>query len=330
MKKITKIIAVMLVAVMLSAFAASAVGYTPAQKAQLRFDSDGNFKIMQIADIQDGINLSPLSQKSLRAAIEAERPDLIILTGDNIIDIRSGTLGVFSDVDYTCVSGAIDDFMRIFEEYYDEYGVRVAATFGNHDGAFTAVNREMQMEIYQKYDCFIGYDEAVANIDIYGCGTYNIPIFSSDYTPVTEGELDYTQLAYNLWVIDSNDYVDVLGNEYDAVHDDQLKYIEKETIKKCIELTYEKKAVIVGTMAIDTIKKVENGKIIKTIDRNTIFQAQTPQAFEYELIKKIHTHYKNNANFTDDSSMAEAFGIDVFILEGSKNNKKITTKEDLA
>ena len=109
MKKITKIIAVILVAVMLSAFAASAAGYTPAQKAQLRFDSDGNFKIMQIADIQDGINLSPLSQKSLRAAIEAERPDLIILTGDNIIDIRSGTLGVFSDVDYTCVSGAIDD-----------------------------------------------------------------------------------------------------------------------------------------------------------------------------------------------------------------------------
>lgn len=230
MKKLTKILAVMLVVVMLSAFAASAAGYTPAQKAQLKFDSDGNFRIMQIADIQDGINLSPLSQKSLRAAIEAERPDLIILTGDNIIDIRSGTLGVFSDVDYTCVSGAIDDFMRIFEEYYDEYGVRVAATFGNHDGAFTAVNREMQMEIYQKYDCFIGYDEASANIDIYGCGTYNIPIFSADYTPVTEGELDYTQLAYNLWVIDSNDYVDSLGNEYDAVHADQIDYIEKETI----------------------------------------------------------------------------------------------------
>ena len=114
------------------------------------------------------------------------------------------------------------------------------------------------------------------------------------------------------------------------IHDGARPFIEKETIKKCIELTYEKKAVIVGTMAIDTIKKVENGKIIKTIDRNTIFQAQTPQAFEYELIKKIHTHYKNNANFTDDSSMAEAFGTDVFILEGSKNNKKITTKEDLA
>ena len=82
-------------------------------------------------------------------------------------------------------------------------------------------------------------------------------------------------------------------------------------------------------MAIDTIKVVENGKIIKTLDRKSIFQAQTPQAFEYNLIKNLHEKYKNNPNFTDDSSLAEAEKIDVYYLEGSITNKKITTKADL-
>ena len=114
------------------------------------------------------------------------------------------------------------------------------------------------------------------------------------------------------------------------IHDGARPFISKEIIKKAIDLTYEKKAVVVGVSAIDTIKEIKDGKIIKTLDRRNIFQAQTPQAFEYSLIKKIHEEYKNNQNFTDDSSMAENYGIEVFALEGSKTNKKITTKEDLA
>ena len=113
------------------------------------------------------------------------------------------------------------------------------------------------------------------------------------------------------------------------IHDGARPFIEKKSIKEIIELTKKEKAVIAGVMAIDTIKKVENGKIIETLDRRTIFQAQTPQAFDYELIKTIHEKYKNIDNFTDDSSMAEKFGITPVIFEASINNKKITTKEDL-
>ena len=114
------------------------------------------------------------------------------------------------------------------------------------------------------------------------------------------------------------------------IHDGARPFIDFETIKKTIEMTLEKKAVCVGVMAIDTIKQVQNGKIIKTLDRKEIFQAQTPQAFEYELIKKIHTKYQDNQSFTDDSSMVEYEGIDVYYLEGKITNKKITTKEDLS
>ena len=117
--------------------------------------------------------------------------------------------------------------------------------------------------------------------------------------------------------------------KYVLIHDGARPFIEKETIKRTIELLKKEKAVVVGVMAIDTIKRVQNGRIVETLDRKEIFQAQTPQAFDFELIKKIHEEYKNNTNFTDDSSMAECFGIKPFILCGSKNNKKITTKEDL-
>lgn len=113
------------------------------------------------------------------------------------------------------------------------------------------------------------------------------------------------------------------------IHDGARPFIDIETIKKTIELTKEKQAVVVGIKAIDTIKQIKDGKIIKTLDRTEIFHAQTPQAFKYDLIKKIHEKYQDNLNFTDDSSMVEAEDIDVFYLEGSIKNKKITTKEDL-
>lgn len=113
------------------------------------------------------------------------------------------------------------------------------------------------------------------------------------------------------------------------IHDGARPFIEKNIIKKAIEKTIEKKAVLVGVVAVDTIKKVKNGKIIETLDRNEIFQAQTPQCFDFKLIKKIHEHFKDTPDFTDDCAMAEAYNVEVYILEGSKNNIKITLKEDL-
>ena len=118
--------------------------------------------------------------------------------------------------------------------------------------------------------------------------------------------------------------------DFVLIHDGARPYIDPETIKKTIELVKSKKAIVVGIRAIDTIKEIKDGKIVKTIDRTTIFQAHTPQAFDFNLIKSIHEKYKNNPDFTDDSSMVEAENIDVYYLEGLKSNIKITTKEDLA
>lgn len=113
------------------------------------------------------------------------------------------------------------------------------------------------------------------------------------------------------------------------IHDGARPYISKETILEAIEMTKTANAVIVGKMATDTIKLVENGKIIKTIDRKTVFHAQTPQCFKYEIIKKIHEKYKDNPDFTDDSSMVETEGINPVILVVKGKNDKITFREDL-
>ena len=114
------------------------------------------------------------------------------------------------------------------------------------------------------------------------------------------------------------------------IHDGARPFISKDVILKIINETKIHKASVAGIYAIDTIKEAEDGFIIKTLNRSKIFQAHTPQAFEAGLIKKIHEKYKNDFNFTDDSSMAENFGIKVKIVEDLKSNIKITTKDDLA
>ncbi len=117
------------------------------------------------------------------------------------------------------------------------------------------------------------------------------------------------------------------------IHDGARPFVDKEIIKKTIEKTFEKGAVVVGKLAVDTIKEIDfNGneaKILKTLNRKKIFLAQTPQSFNYQLIKKLHEKYKNNPDFTDDSSILEKENIEVYIIENDKKNTKITTKDDL-
>ena len=117
--------------------------------------------------------------------------------------------------------------------------------------------------------------------------------------------------------------------DYVLIHDGARPIINSDLINKIIEEVKTKKAITVMTKTTDTIKEVdENGKIIKTIDRNKLYNTQTPQAFEYNLIKSAHEKLKG-LNFTDDAGMLEHLGEDVFIVLGSYENIKITTKNDI-
>lgn len=118
--------------------------------------------------------------------------------------------------------------------------------------------------------------------------------------------------------------------DYVLIHDGARPMITKEIIENTIQAVIEKKAVSVMTKTIDTIKEVdENGKITKTIDRSKLYNTQTPQAFEYNIIKSAHEKFKGQ-NFTDDAGLAEAFGYEVYIVQGDYRNIKVTTRSDLA
>lgn len=116
--------------------------------------------------------------------------------------------------------------------------------------------------------------------------------------------------------------------DYVIIHDGARPIISTELINICAEMVKEVKALSVMTKTIDTIKEVEHGKIVKTIDRAKLYNTQTPQAFAYDLILKAHEKYEGR-NFTDDAALVEELGEDVYVIDGSYKNIKITTQSDI-
>lgn len=139
---------------------------------------------------------------------------------------------------------------------------------------------------------------------------------------IIEGGKTRQQSVFNgLLSLDNCDYV--------LIHDGARPMISKELIEKILIEVQDKKALTVATKTIDTIKQVDKDlKILKTIDRSNLYNTQTPQAFEFELIKYVHTKLQGQ-DFTDDAGMLESLGYNVYVLEGDYKNIKITTQSDM-
>ncbi len=116
--------------------------------------------------------------------------------------------------------------------------------------------------------------------------------------------------------------------DYVLIHDGARPVISTDIINSAIDMVKDKKALTAATKTIDTIKEVQDGKIIRTIDRSKLYNTQTPQAFQYDLIKDAHIRLSGQ-NFTDDAGMLEKLGQTVYILNGSYKNIKITTQNDI-
>lgn len=77
---------------------------------------------------------------------------------------------------------------------------------------------------------------------------------------------------------------------------------------------------------VETLKRVENQQVIETVDRSIIHRVQTPQIFEFTVIRSLMDRIKNvpELNFTDDASLCEYYGIPVGVFEGDVKNIKLT------
>ena len=116
-----------------------------------------------------------------------------------------------------------------------------------------------------------------------------------------------------------------------VIHDGARPCITPKQITQTIEAAAEFGAAAIGYKVNDTLKLVENGLIIKTVDRQNLWQVQTPQVFKTALIRNAHqTGEEQGIMVTDDTALLEALGIPVHMVEGSSANIKVTTNADIA
>jgi len=127
--------------------------------------------------------------------------------------------------------------------------------------------------------------------------------------------------------------IDVLSKDTDIVviHDGVRPFVTKEMIEDSIRSAIRFQAVVFAMPVKETIKMIQpDGTVLKTLDRESLWQIQTPQTFRADVIKEAY--YKateDGFNGTDDASLVERIGLKVHILPGTYTNIKITTPEDL-
>ncbi len=113
------------------------------------------------------------------------------------------------------------------------------------------------------------------------------------------------------------------------IHDGARVCVDVEIIQNVLDGLENSNAVIPVIKATNTLKQVKNGIVEKTINREEIYEVQTPQGFKTELlIKAYELIKKNKVNITDDASAMEYYEKEVSIVEGKRENIKLTTKID--
>ncbi len=159
----------------------------------LKFKNE-TFKIMQIADTQEGVKISPDTLDLINAALDRENPDLVVYSGDQIWG-KSKFRG-----NKEKVKGSLDALTKPVRERKIPFTV----CFGNHDRQVGLSNEE-QFEIYKGFDYFVG--ENTDGID--GCANHVIEIRDGD------------ELKFLLYLIDSHTSLDI---GYDCVHENQIEW----------------------------------------------------------------------------------------------------------
>lgn len=201
MKKFVSVLLslVMILSLCTAAFAADEAGVTG-----LKFSDDGKFKIMQINDVQETDKPKSKTIEFIRAALETEKPDLVVIPGDTLSD-------TFAGATKARITKAIENLCSIFEEYK----VPFAPTMGNHDHDLNDVmSTAEQMEVYKKFSYCVSTADAPANDP----ATYTVPIYASDNS----------KIALNVYVMDSNNKSGVVGG-YEGCRPDQVEWYNQKS-----------------------------------------------------------------------------------------------------
>ena len=115
------------------------------------------------------------------------------------------------------------------------------------------------------------------------------------------------------------------------IHDAARPFVSAELISRVIGTLDARQGAVPGLPVTDTLKWVARGQVIGTAERDQLWRVQTPQGFRFETILAAHraAAHEPAREFTDDAGIAEWFGLDVALVEGAEDNRKLTTPEDL-
>ncbi len=148
--------------------------------------------------------------------------------------------------------------------------------------------------------------------------------FNFNISRIIEGGVERQDSVYN--ALRSVEDADIV-----LIHDGARAFVTNEIIKNGIRYAKEYGAAAPGVMPKDTIKVKDKDSFSKdTPIRERLVAVQTPQCFNYSLIKECHENVKREKKIvTDDTMVVEQYGHNVYLYEGEYKNIKITTKEDL-
>jgi len=147
------------------------------------------------------------------------------------------------------------------------------------------------------------------------CNEYH---FNESYELADGGETRFHSVQHGLALI-PDDAEGVVG-----VHDGVRPFVSVDVIRRCYETARTAKAVIPVVPVVETLRHIEKGNVYRADYR----LVQTPQTFDIQLLKAANRQ-PYQENFTDDASVVEAYGQEVSMVEGNRENIKITTPFDL-
>lgn len=120
------------------------------------------------------------------------------------------------------------------------------------------------------------------------------------------------------------------ADEVVLVHDAVRPFFGDGLLRRVVEAAAESGAAVPGLPLKETVKRVRAGHVEATVDRTTLYGAQTPQGFRREVLLDAHRRAGGLAHITDDAMLVEETGHPVRLVEGEEDNIKVTTPADLA
>jgi len=120
-----------------------------------------------------------------------------------------------------------------------------------------------------------------------------------------------------------------ISSGFVAIHDGARPLVDPGDIDRVIETAWQERAAILASQATDTVKRVEGNLVLTTLDRQRIFLAETPQAFQYDIIMSAYEKNKGISEATDDAYFVEKLGFKVRIVKSDCINLKVTKETDL-